>query len=137
ALTNKKVIDYGCGSGILSLAAIKLGAKHVHAVDIDPQALQATQNNALSNAITADELRISLPDNLDSPVDLIIANILLAPLMSLKERFHQLLAQNAYLVVSGLLSEQVTLLVNTYESAFTLVDTRQLDGWSLVVFAPK
>lgn len=134
-LDNKSVIDYGCGSGILSLAALKLGAKHVFAVDIDNQALQATQNNALTNEIEAQRLTISLPDTLQNSVDLIIANILLAPLISLKSRFHQLVNENALLVVSGLLEEQAPLLIEAYGSAFTPITQKNQDGWSLLVFA--
>lgn len=133
-LHNKSIIDYGCGSGILSLAALKLDAKHVLAVDIDNQALQATQNNALSNNINEDLLTITLPDALQDPVDLIIANILLAPLISLKHRFHQLLHPNAQLVVSGLLEEQAPVLIEEYESIFTPVTTKTQDGWALLVF---
>src|SRR3990167_2553770 len=60
SINKKSVVDYGCGSGILSLAALKLGADHVHAIDLDPQALQATQQNALHNHITHQQLTISL-----------------------------------------------------------------------------
>lgn len=136
-LKNKSVIDYGCGSGILSLAALKLGAKHVHAVDIDNQALQATQNNALTNNISDQQLSISLPDALQDPVDLIIANILLAPLISLKNRFHQLLSPEAHLVVSGLLAEQASLLIDAYNSEFIPITTEYLEGWALLVFTRK
>lgn len=136
-LNNKAVIDYGCGSGILSLAAVKLGAKHVLAVDIDIQALQATQNNALTNQITEQQLSISMPEALQDPVDLIIANILLAPLISLKDRFYQLLNQGAKLVVSGILTEQASALIEAYEPLFTHVTSNHLEGWSLLVFTRK
>lgn len=136
-LKNKSIIDYGCGSGILSLAAIKLGARHVYAVDIDNQALQATQNNAHVNHIAESQLSISSPDALQDPVHLIIANILLAPLISLKERFHQLLPRGEKLVTSGILEDQVPLLIEAYDSAFTHVSTENCDGWSLLVFASK
>lgn len=136
-IKNKTVIDYGCGSGILSLAALKLGAKHVCAVDIDIQALQATQNNAISNKIEPSTLAIIAPDELQGPADLIIANILLAPLISLKYRFHQLLNPDAQLVVSGLLAEQASIIIEAYEGSFTAITQQTLDGWSLVVFAKK
>lgn len=136
-LADKNIIDYGCGSGILSLAAVKLGAQHVLAVDIDPQALQATQNNALTNQITEQQLSISMPETLQTPVDLIIANILLAPLMSLNDRFYQLLNPGSALVVSGILTEQTDLLIKTYEPLFSHIDSHHLDGWSLLVFARK
>ncbi|WP_298626786.1 50S ribosomal protein L11 methyltransferase [uncultured Legionella sp.] len=136
-LSDKAAIDYGCGSGILSLAAVKLGAQHVFAVDIDPQALQATQNNALANQITEQHLSISMPEALQAPVDLIIANILLAPLMSLSERFCQLLNPGAQLVVSGILTEQADLLIKTYEPLFSHTAAHHQDGWSLLVFARR
>ncbi|KTD67534.1 ribosomal protein L11 methyltransferase [Legionella shakespearei DSM 23087] len=134
-LHNKSVIDYGCGSGILSLAALKLGARHVHAVDIDNQALQATHNNAVSNAINEQQLSVGFPEALQDPVDLIIANILLAPLISLKDRFHQLLHPGCHLIVSGLLSEQANQLIEAYDSFFEVVRTEHMDGWALLVFA--
>lgn len=136
-LNNKSVIDYGCGSGILSLAAIKLGAQHVYAVDIDNQALEATKNNALTNEINENQLSITIPEAIQSPVDLIVANILLAPLINLKDRFRQLLAKNGLLVVSGILDEQATALIEIYKSLFTLRIRETQDGWSLLVFACK
>lgn len=136
-LSNKSVIDYGCGSGILSLAAVKLGAQHVYAVDIDPQALQATQNNAEVNHINEQQLSITMPESLQDPADLLIANILLAPLLHLKDRFQQLLHPGSNLVVSGLLAEQAEVLITSYESTFTHVKKEFLDGWALVVFTSK
>jgi ribosomal protein L11 methyltransferase len=133
-LKEKSIIDYGCGSGILSLAALKLGAAEVYAVDIDQQALQATQNNASANELDRHKLIISRPDALDKPVDLIIANILLAPLTTLKERFQQLLKPEGMLIVSGLLEEQATVLRDTYNSLFTPVHEEKLNGWSLLAF---
>ncbi|MBI2785975.1 MAG: 50S ribosomal protein L11 methyltransferase [Legionella longbeachae] len=134
-IKNKSLIDYGCGSGILSLAALKLGAAEIHAVDIDQQALQATQNNALVNKLDAEKLSIGMPETLHKPVDLIIANILLAPLLILKDRFHQLLNTGGMLIVSGLLEEQALELIKTYGSLFHLVHQENLNGWSLLAFA--
>lgn len=133
-LNTKTIIDYGCGSGILSLAAIKLGAKQVFAVDIDQQALQATSSNAQINHIDEPQLIIGTPEQVQDPAHLIIANILLAPLMNLKERFHHLLHPGSLLVVSGILTEQESLLTETYQSAFKLTASSSLDGWSLLVF---
>ncbi|WP_115703947.1 50S ribosomal protein L11 methyltransferase [Legionella sainthelensi] len=136
-LSNKSIIDYGCGSGILSLAALKLGAKEVHAVDIDPQALHATNNNALTNQLEEHRLLVSFPDALQHPVDLIMANILLAPLLNLKERFHHLLKNEGMLIVSGILEEQVFEIIKTYDSMFTLLHQEKLNGWSLLAFVRK
>lgn len=135
-LQDKHVIDYGCGSGILALAALKLGANHVHAVDIDEQALLATQNNATNNDIPAEQITIGQPDTLQSPVDLILANILLAPLLTLQKRFRELLKSNGKLVVSGLLAEQVPLLMDAYKDDFVHCDTMIENDWALVVFKP-
>lgn len=136
-LQDKSVIDYGCGSGILSLAALKLGAKHVHAVDIDNQALQATWNNAKTNQIHKHQLTVTGPEFAKRSVDVILANILLNPLMTLKTRFHQLLNEEALLVVSGILSEQVPALIECYEDLFFHRSTHHLEDWSLVVFSCK
>ena len=133
-VTNKQVIDYGCGSGILALAALQLGAAHVHAVDIDDQALLATQNNATSNGILAAQLTVSQPESLETQVDLLLANILLAPLLTLKSRFRALLKKDGTLVVSGLLAEQVPALIEAYQADFIHYESVIHNGWALVVF---
>jgi ribosomal protein L11 methyltransferase len=133
-LDAKTVIDYGCGSGILSLAAIKLGAKHVFAVDIDNQALQATANNAQTNGINERYLTISSPQQLPITGDLIIANILLAPLLKLKDIFYKLLSPGSFLVVSGILTDQAASLIEEYKPLFSLTTQQNFEGWSLLVF---
>lgn len=133
-LNNKTLIDYGCGSGILALAAIKLGAAHVFAADIDEQALQATHNNAMSNEINETQLAISLPDALTQPADILIANILLSPLMTLASRFQELLHPEGLLVVSGLLEDQQAQLIEAYSQHFSLAHQETRDGWALLVF---
>lgn len=128
------LIDFGCGSGILSLAALKLGANLVYAVDIDPQALEATQANAQQNHIPSSQLIIGKPELLKTPVDIILANILLDPLMTLKDHFNTLLNKKGLLVVSGLLTEQAPTLIKAYQSCFTPLVQENLNGWSLLVF---
>ena len=88
------VIDYGCGSGILAIAALKLGAAHVHGVDIDPQALLASRDNAERNHVSA-ALTLSLNDHDLQPADLVIANILAGPLESLAPRLAELTKETA------------------------------------------
>ena len=102
-INGKLVIDYGCGSGILALAAVKLGAGKVYAVDIDPQALQASEENAKRNKIT-DQLIIAHPDNIQLPVaGVLLANVLLNPLQGLAHHFADLVRSSGDLVLSGLL----------------------------------
>ncbi len=133
-LHGKKLIDYGCGSGILSLAALKLGARHVTAIDIDEQALIATYDNATLNNIPSTTLTIANPESLHKPVDIIIANILLSPLIELVNCFHQLLSPDGILVVSGIFSHQVEDLIGSYADYFIHLTTQSQDGWSLVSF---
>ena len=133
-LHKQTMIDYGCGSGVLALAALKLGALHVDAVDIDEQALLATANNTAGNDITKAQLTIGFPDTLSTPVDILLANILLTPLITLRSRFCQLLNENGTLVVSGILATQTDELINAYHTDFTHKSTLLQDDWALLVF---
>lgn len=136
-LNNQEVIDYGCGSGILALAALKLGAAHAYAVDIDEQAWDVTKSNAELNQINLDILTIGAPEILDGPADLLLANILLQPLLALKERFKHLLKPNGTLVLSGIFAEQVDSILDIYQDGFQHQATHTLDDWSLVIFSNK
>lgn len=136
-LSHAKIVDYGCGSGILGLAALILGAKHVTAIDIDEQALIATQNNATLNNIQASKLSIGYPDSLDTTVDLVIANILLSPLLQLQKRFKSLLNEQGLLVVSGVLVEQTNELIESYQVEFDYIETIIEQEWALIVFRAK
>lgn len=137
ALTEKTVIDYGCGSGILALAALKLGASHVYAVDIEAQALLATQTNASRNAIRREQLSISSPEALHIPADFLIANILLSPLLTLQQRFRQLLKKTGVLIVSGILATQVESLIAAYQTDFIHQASFLEDEWAVLVFKPR
>jgi ribosomal protein L11 methyltransferase len=132
SMSGLHLIDYGCGSGILSLAALKLGAELVYAVDIDDQALLATQNNAQLNHIALSKLVVSKPEHLEKSADLIIANILLGPLIELRDTLHLHIIENGRLVTSGILSTQVVELEKAYQDYFTLVDARHLEEWAVV-----
>lgn len=136
-IEQKDVIDYGCGSGILALAACKLGAKKVYAVDIDEQALTATQNNAKTNQINNSQLAVSLAEHIQATADILIANILLEPLLALKACFSSLLKPQGILVVSGILDEQAATLIHAYEHSFTLIQHQSKDGWSLLTLSKK
>lgn len=131
SLTNKTVIDYGCGSGILGIAALKLGARHVWAIDHDPQALQATSENAQHNQIDPATLTISTPEQLpNEPVDIIVANILAKPLITLAPLFAKLLKPQGEIILSGILADQALVVAAAYVSAFTIAPVfAEQDGW--------
>jgi len=113
-LKDKTVVDFGCGSGILSLAALKLGAKEVIGIDIDPQALQASKENAIRNNVE-DRLSLYLPDNQpDIQADIVVANILAGPLKELAPIITNYVAPSGLLALSGILEEQATGLVDVY-----------------------
>jgi len=134
SLKDKTLIDYGCGSGILALAALKLGAKHVYAVDIDPQALEASEENAKNNTIHPSTLTLGFPESLQDCVDLILANILLEPLTQLGSTFHAKLKKNGMLIVSGLLAEQADILIDAYSGILHHQQSIYSDGWVLMIF---
>jgi ribosomal protein L11 methyltransferase len=110
------VIDWGCGSGILALAAARLGARQVWALDIDPQALTATRDNARRNDV-ADRLVVSAPDALPASVsaDVLLANILAPVLVELAPRLLAALRPGGALLLSGLLEHQVPEVVRAFE----------------------
>lgn len=133
-LTDKTVLDYGCGSGVLGVAALLLGAKSVLAVDNDPQALVATRDNAERNGC-ADRLRVRLPDVTLAiePVDVVLANILAGPLIQLAPLLSAGLKPGAYLVLAGLLEEQAEAVMAAYEPAVTFLPSSQYEGWLRLV----
>jgi ribosomal protein L11 methyltransferase len=110
-----EVIDYGCGSGLLAIAALKLGARHVTGVDIDPQALLASRTNAERNGLGPEALTAVLPeDTLAGGADLMLANILANPLIELAPRLCALLRPGGDLVLSGLLADQAEQVAAAY-----------------------
>lgn len=126
-LSGKTVVDFGCGSGILAIAAIKLGAKQVIGIDIDPQAILASQANAERNGV-ASQLSLYLPEQ--QPLiqaDVVVANVLAAPLKSLSESIMNLCAQNGYLVMSGILEEQSDSVIDAYRRHFEF-DPIEVEG---------
>ncbi len=124
------VIDYGCGSGILSIAAQRLGAASVTGVDIDPQALAASANNLAVNDIARDTVRLCLPDELPpAPVDLLIANIVAAPLIELAPRFARLIRPGGRILLSGILNRQLDAIQSAYADAFRLAAPRVRGDW--------
>ena len=126
------VIDYGCGSGILAIAALKLGARRSHAVDIDPQALRVTQENAERNGVLP-RLTISPPEKLAADAaDLVIANILARPLIELAPRLSTLVRPAGQLLLTGLLREQAADVRAAYDDRFEFQE-RQRGQWVLLI----
>jgi ribosomal protein L11 methyltransferase len=126
-----RVIDYGCGSGILAIAACKLGARDVTAVDIDPQAIQATQENARRNVVA---LRAVLPGELDAaPADLLLANILANPLIELAGVLKGLVKPGGCIVMTGILAEQAEAVMTAYHCSFVFDEPVRRDEWVLLV----
>ncbi len=128
-LRGLRVLDFGCGSGILALAACVLGADRVVAVDHDPQALLATRENAAYNRITRAQLVVQQPAELtgEDGFDVIIANILANPLLELAARFMALLRPGGLLVLSGLLANQADQIVKGYSEIQFDAPTRDGD----------
>lgn len=129
-LTGKTVLDYGCGSGILALAALKLGAAKVWAVDHCEQAVSATQANVQANGYSAAECQAHLPATLPPiQADVIVANILLHPLQTLAKQFASLQAPGADLVMSGVLTSQRTALESAYQAFYNTRQVLAREGW--------
>ena len=139
--TDDTLIDYGCGSGILAIAGLKLGCSQAVAVDNDPQALIATQSNAGNNHIAADKLDI-LPSEafLATPrqkFDLVVANILAKPLIALAPHLSKLLKPGGRLALSGILEEQVAEVEIAYQRCGIEIDERQQqEQWCLLTGRP-
>lgn len=129
-LTGKTIIDYGCGSGVLAIAALKLGAAHAIGVDNDNQALTASLDNAQRNGV-ADRLSLHAPDDLrDGRCDVLIANILSGPLLVLAPRFAALLKPRASFALSGILAGQQDELLQRYAAnGFTDLRVVQREDW--------
>src|SRR6218665_948141 len=123
------VLDYGCGSGILALAAAKFGARDVDAVDIDPAAVQATARNAQANAV---QLHAGLPEQARGEYQTVLANILATPLRVLAPLLCGHLAPGGRLVLAGILERQAQALKQAYAPWLALTVTDAEDGWILM-----
>ncbi len=121
------VLDYGCGSGILAIAAAKLGAGQITGIDIDPQAVLASRQNATSNQVDA---TFFLPDDAPSvPADILLANILSAPLTMLAPALATAVRQGGHIVLSGILTDQAEAVMATYHPWFTIAQYQTAEGW--------
>ena len=129
-LAGCRVLDFGCGSGILGIAALLLGAESALGTDIDPQALEASRDNAGRNGLPAESFPVYLPEQLpQQPVDVVVANILAGPLVQLAPTITALVKPAGRLALSGILAEQAEEVRAAYEGAFDLDPTAVKDGW--------
>jgi ribosomal protein L11 methyltransferase len=128
----KTVIDFGCGSGVLAIAALKLGAAHAIAVDHDPQAVLATRDNAARNGV-ADRIEVLHSDDLGQPqADLVLANILANVLVDLAPRIRALVRPGGRLVLSGILAGQAGTVAQAYAGAIDFAPTQVREEWALL-----
>ncbi|MBV7563529.1 50S ribosomal protein L11 methyltransferase [Pseudomonas sp. sia0905] len=124
------VLDFGCGSGILAIAALLLGAPRAVGTDIDPQALEASRDNAQRNGIADERFPVYLPADLpQEPADVVVANILAGPLVSLAPQITSLVKHGGRLALSGILAEQADEVRAAYAADFELDPTAVQDGW--------
>jgi len=129
----RSVLDFGCGSGVLAIAALKLGARSAHGVDLDPQALQASADNAARNGVAA-QLSLSLPEDAPSAAryDTVLANILSGPLVALAPALSAAVAPGGELVLSGILAPQVEEVVAAYAALDPSPAITLRDGWARI-----
>jgi ribosomal protein L11 methyltransferase len=128
----ERVLDYGCGSGILALAALALGAASASAFDIDPQALIATRQNAARNGLGA-RLQVAASSTaLAGPYDFVLANILAGPLIELAPRLQSLARAGAEIALAGMLQRQAPEVAQAYDPWFDIAPEAEREGWTLL-----
>jgi ribosomal protein L11 methyltransferase len=130
AADGQVAIDYGCGSGVLAVAAVKLGARAAHAFDIDPQALTATRDNAAANGVEAQVRVVDSDTALPAGADLLLANILCGPLCELAPRFAALTRPGGKIVLAGLLAAQADEVTRAHAPWFDIAPFASRDGWT-------
>ena len=129
-LSGKHVLDFGCGSGILAIAALKLGAVQAVATDIDPQALQATVDNAQRNGIQGEQLALYYPHELPTATyDVVIANILAGPLVELAPQLLAAIKPGGQLILSGILAEQADTIQAAYAKHLSNLTITPKENW--------
>ena len=133
-LSGKSLLDYGCGSGVLAIAALKLGCDSATGMDIDPQAVIATRQNATANDVGEGLFVTGSPEGLEGPFDVVVANILAGPLVQFADSITSLLARGGMLALSGVLCEQAGEVMAAYKAwiEFDEPEFREQDGqtWS-------
>ena len=131
-LTKKNVLDYGCGSGILGISAIKLGANNATGVDIDPQAIQASKENAKKNKVEDSIHFIHCDEENTRKYDVIVANILAKPLIGLSSYFSKKLKDDGLICVSGILTPQTDEIRRAYKSVANFSVCHQEGDWVML-----
>jgi len=140
-INEKRVLDFGCGSGVLAIAALLLGATHCDGVDIDPQAVTASKDNAQANNV-ADKLNLYLPNEFQKnsaeiTYDLVLANILAGPLTELAEQLSAYCKTGGDIVLSGILESQADKIIEAYSPWFVLQPVAVQDEWIRVTGKKK
>ncbi len=132
-LKGKSIVDFGCGSGILAIAACLCGAKEVVCTDIDPQALEATKINAENNHVS-DKIQLYLPNEMPAiKADIVLANILSGPLCDLSSTISKLCVKEGTLVLSGILQDQAAQVTTCYQKYFSRFSQQQIEDWVRLV----
>ncbi len=129
-LNGTEVLDYGCGSGILAIGALKLGADRATGYDIDPQAVTATMNNATQNEVDERMTATLEREALGDGFDVVVANILAKPLIELATEIASRVRRGGTLILSGILAEQATTVANAYADQIDFGPTTERDGWA-------
>ncbi|WP_447929055.1 50S ribosomal protein L11 methyltransferase [Vreelandella sp. EE27] len=131
SLEGKTVLDVGCGSGILAIAALKLGADRADATDIDPQALQASRENAERNQVAEERLSLYYPEQLEGgDYPIVTANILAGPLIELAGTIAGHVAAGGHIALSGILANQADEVIKAYEAQGLVIDEPAVrEGW--------
>ncbi|SFF55681.1 [LSU ribosomal protein L11P]-lysine N-methyltransferase [Fontimonas thermophila] len=131
-LTGQSILDYGCGSGVLAIAALLLGASRAVGVDIDPQALRATRDNAIENGV-ADRIRVCLPQDFEAmTADVVVANILANPLIELAPLLARSVAPGGRIALAGLLDSQANEVRAAYAPWFDFDADVSHEGWTRI-----
>ncbi len=131
-LSHKTLLDFGCGSGILAIAGLLLGADKAFVTDIDPQAIEATGCNARQNGVAERIIELASGDKPGEPVDILLANILAAPLLELAPLFAELCPAGAQIALSGILREQAEELMQRYSQWFDMQKPSFEEDWALL-----
>ena len=128
----ERLLDYGCGSGILALAALMLGAAAATAYDFDPQALLATRENAAKNGLTGKVAVVDRPERIAGEFDVVLANILAGPLIELAPRLATRAHAGGEIVLAGMLESQAREVAQAYRPWFDIGPAAEREGWSLL-----